>query len=209
MAQLARHEQTVTIRVAVTDSGIGISAHQLERIFESFTCRGSTTRRFGGSGLGLVICKRLLKLMGAELRVESEPGRGSRFWFDITWHRPPPVSQGGLSDLAPPPTFWWSMTASWRQSCCNAPCCSSAGRPSWSTRGRGRPPGRRGPCSGPSLRHSADGLEHAGHGWTERRRPDPATGRARPSPGVIMVTAYGHEVFTESHQSGATPSSAC
>jgi two-component system sensor histidine kinase/response regulator len=82
---LQRLDAAVRIRIAVTDSGIGISDEQTGRIFEGFNqAETSTTRRFGGSGLGLVICKRLVALMGGDLRVESEVGVGSRFWFDIT-----------------------------------------------------------------------------------------------------------------------------
>ena len=82
---LQRLDAAVRVRIAVTDSGIGISDEQTGRIFEGFNqAETSTTRRFGGSGLGLVICKRLVALMGGDLRVESEVGVGSRFWFNIT-----------------------------------------------------------------------------------------------------------------------------
>ena len=82
---LQRLDAAVRVRIAVTDSGIGISDEQTGRIFEGFNqAETSTTRRFGGSGLGLVICKRLVALMGGDLQVESEVGVGSRFWFDIT-----------------------------------------------------------------------------------------------------------------------------
>ncbi|SAK47754.1 multi-sensor hybrid histidine kinase [Caballeronia temeraria] len=75
----------VRVRIAVSDSGIGISEEQLERIFEGFTqAEASTSRRYGGSGLGLVISKRLVAMMGGQLEVESRVGEGSRFWFDIT-----------------------------------------------------------------------------------------------------------------------------
>jgi PAS domain S-box-containing protein len=78
-------DDLATIRISVDDSGIGISSEQQERIFESFTqAEASTTRRYGGTGLGLVISRSLVNLMNGELAVESELGHGSRFWFDIT-----------------------------------------------------------------------------------------------------------------------------
>ena len=82
--ELQRLGAAVRVRIEVADTGIGISADQLTRIFDGFTqAESSTTRRFGGTGLGLVISKRLINLMGAELQVSSEVGVGSRFWFDI------------------------------------------------------------------------------------------------------------------------------
>lgn len=82
---IEKSENNVRIHIAVTDTGIGISPEQINYIFDSFVqAEASTTRRFGGTGLGLVISKRLANLMDSDLRVESELGRGSSFWFDIT-----------------------------------------------------------------------------------------------------------------------------
>ncbi|WP_394234142.1 PAS domain-containing hybrid sensor histidine kinase/response regulator [Pseudomonas anguilliseptica] len=82
--QLQRRGDEVRVRIEVTDTGIGINPEQLKRIFDGFTqAEASTSRRFGGTGLGLVISKRLINLMGGELQVSSEVGAGSRFWFDV------------------------------------------------------------------------------------------------------------------------------
>jgi len=78
----AAHE--CTLRFTVEDSGIGISKEQWHNIFERFTqAESSTSRRYGGTGLGLTICTRLLQLLGSKLEGESTEGVGTRFWFDL------------------------------------------------------------------------------------------------------------------------------
>lgn len=81
---LQRIERKATIRFSVKDTGIGISEENSLNIFERFAqAEASTTRKYGGSGLGLSICKSLVELMDSELVLESEIGKGSLFYFDI------------------------------------------------------------------------------------------------------------------------------
>jgi PAS domain S-box-containing protein len=81
-------------RFAVSDTGIGIPADQHGRIFESFTqADTSSTRKYGGTGLGLAISKQLVDLLGGEIGMESDPDRGSLFWFTVPLAKPAPEEE--------------------------------------------------------------------------------------------------------------------
>ena len=90
VSAVAQDERMATLRFSVTDTGIGIPQEHATRLFTPFAQGDdSTTRKFGGTGLGLAISKQFVELMGGDIGFESEPGKGSSFYFTATFEKQP------------------------------------------------------------------------------------------------------------------------
>jgi len=95
---LVREPAAVCLGFEVRDTGVGLTAEELEALFRPFEQMGETSRRAGGTGLGLAISRELVRQMGSDIHVESESGAGSRFWFELCL----PLGDSGA---APPPAL--------------------------------------------------------------------------------------------------------
>jgi two-component system sensor histidine kinase RpfC len=92
--------QAMRLKFSIRDTGIGIAPEAQAHIFESFTqADQSTTRRFGGTGLGTTIAKQLVELMGGRIGLESAVGLGTTFWFELEFEKQPETA-GGVGELA-------------------------------------------------------------------------------------------------------------
>ncbi len=97
VTEARKHAGARRLRFDVTDTGVGLNPETIRKLFQPFTqADTSTARRFGGTGLGLSICRKLVEAMGGEIGVESEPGQGAKFWFEV------PLEEGNFCVFDPP-----------------------------------------------------------------------------------------------------------
>ena len=172
----------VGLQFTVSDTGIGISQDKQETIFKAFEQEDtSTTRKYGGTGLGLTIAARLVALMGGTINVESEPGRGSTFAFTARFGRQPHPQEPVAA--MPPPLLYNLPVLIVDDNATNRHILEEWLR-GWQMRahGGGRRDGRHGRpiasgCQRPAVRAGAAGCPHARHGWPDGGRHDPGEDR--------------------------------
>ncbi len=207
VSELERSHESAQLQIAVTDTGIGISDEQRKRIFQGFSqAEASTSRRFGGSGLGLVISKRLTELMGSEIQLISEPGKGSRFWFDITLRIAQHITTKTITDVVPKPLRVLIaddnalsreiLTSAMRELGCLASCANNG----LDVVEQVREANSRGEAYDVLLMDwkmpGLDGLSAAQLIKQENNSPSPI---------VIMISAYDKELLTDMHTQDNVP----
>ena len=101
VSQQSETNARIRLKFSIRDTGLGIAPEAQSRIFESFTqADQSTTRRFGGTGLGTTIAKQLAELMGGRIGLESALGLGSTFWFEVDLEKQPERAVPGVGELS-------------------------------------------------------------------------------------------------------------